>query len=485
MELKDLTTTAELTRKLRTAQTRHEKNPYDLSNVSEICQTLIALKLEEKLLPWAEHALALNPNAPYFVALRALALNLLGRHAEAADAWTRDPSLLTEPAVYLLRRGYSLMMAGEFTRAITLLDEAGRMAASGNAGFLAASKHFLGEAMLKTGDSRGFTHWERRNGDSSSTGNYRPAGIPTWTSETGLNGQRVLITHQLGFGDNFLLAACVDDWLDAGASVMLTCDPQSHALMQASLPHCEVVSARRPTQLHEILPDEVQSHVETFAPQLHATLLHLPLLKSGATISSGYRFQPYIRPPLSKQQIAAEWALHLRAQHPWKKLVGLFWDCDQRHRPELGSIARCWATRRSLPLDAVNWLAENPAVANRVHFVNLHHPLVEPLAGAPARNVSRYLPGIQHFDDTAACIEQLDAVIAVDSGVANLAAMMGTPTCVPVNTSGDWRWGSEGTTSPWINGVTVLRQTREGDWDPVVRDIASWLQATSSPRAVS
>ena len=462
---------------LRATQARYTNDPCNLGVMHDICEMLIALNREDELLLWTERALALNPNSLHFVAMRAFALNLLGRHAEAAETWTRDSSLSDEPALYRLRLGYSLMMAGDLARAIPLLDEARRLAALDNRQILAEAEQYLGEAMLKAGDSRGFTHWLWRNRNPSSAGSYCPVGIPVWAGESDLRGRRVLITHQLGFGDNFLLAACVADWLDAGANVMITCDPQVHSLMQASLPDCEVVIAPRPLRLHEALPDEVQAHIDTFAPQLYATLLHLPLLKAGqkTMTSSEYCFQPYLRAPAVKQLVAGEWVKALRAQHPERKLVGLFWDCYQRHQPELDGAMRRWAARRSLPLDAVNWLVTNSAVADRVHFVNLHHPLVEAAAGTPIGNVSRYLPGIWHFDDTAACIGQLDAVVAVDSAIANLATMMGMPACVPVNTSGDWRWGNGGPGSPWIKDVVVLRQTHEGDWNPVVQNIASWL----------
>ncbi|MBN3816123.1 hypothetical protein G3N57_05610 [Paraburkholderia sp. Se-20369] len=467
--------TVELNHQLRALEARHANNPHDIAIVREICETLIALGRENELLPWADRALALDPHSEAFIGLRAFVLNLLGRHAEAAETWTRDSPSSGEPGLDPLRLGYSLMMAGDLVQAVALLDQARQLAAADNAPFAMEAEHLMGEAMLKAGDPRGFAHWLMRNEDPASGGNYRPAGIPMWNGEADLRGRRVLITHQLGFGDNFLLAACVTDWLEAGASVMITCDPQVHALMQATLPDCEVVSAPRPLRLHEALPEDAQARVDAFAPQLYATLLHLPLLKAGRTVPSGYCFQPYIHAPPEKQQIAEAWGRQLRTQHPGKMLVGLFWDCDQRHRPELSGTQRHWAARRSLPLGAANWLAANPAVADRVHFVNLHHPVVEAVAGTPASNVSCYLPGIWHFDDTAACIAQLDAVVAVDSVVANLAAMMGTPTCVPVHTSGDWRWGSRGTASPWVRDAFVLRQTHEGEWTSVVENIASWL----------
>jgi tetratricopeptide (TPR) repeat protein len=129
------------------AQAKYYSNdPHDIEIVREICEALIALKREDELLLWADRALALSPNAPDFVEMRAYSLNLLGRHAEAADAWARDPSLSGDPALYRVRLGYSLMMAGDLARAIPLLDEARWIAASSNVPILAMAEHLLGEA---------------------------------------------------------------------------------------------------------------------------------------------------------------------------------------------------------------------------------------------------------------------------------------------------------------------------------------------------
>jgi ADP-heptose:LPS heptosyltransferase len=79
------------------------------------------------------------------------------------------------------------------------------------------------------------------------------------------------------------------------------------------------------------------------------------------------------------------------------------------------------------------------------------------------------------FAETAACIEQLDAVIAVDSGVANLSAMLGKLTIVPLNVASEWRWGVEGDTSPWMANLKPLRQTLMGDWRSVIDEAISFL----------
>jgi len=455
----------------------------DISSIFQQCSELYQQARAKELLQCADQALAMRPNEVAFITFRLSALYLLGKYAEAAALWQSAPACRNNPAPYWMQAGYCLMMAGDLKQAIALLRDAQQKAIAGGAQDTAREiDSYLGEAMLKAGDPQGFTHWLRRNdAGMTATGNYCPADIPAWSGEMDLKGKRVLVTHQLGFGDNFLLNACVQDWLDAGATVMISCDAQIHALMQASLPACEVISAPRPLQIHQPLPDALRAPVQAFAPHLHATLLHLPLLKA-ARATAGYRFSPYIRASHAKQQIAAEWAAELRAQHPGKKLVGLFWDCHQRHAPDADHTLRWSATRRSLPLEAINRLVTDPAIASQVHFVSLQHRMVQEEAGSPVGNVSNYLCGIQDFDDTAACIGQLDAALAVDSSVANLALMAGKSTCVPVNTSREWRWGCCTTASPWFDNATILQQTHEGDWEPVVRDIAAWLMQRSGAR---
>jgi hypothetical protein len=467
--------TIDLAQQLRAAQARHVSDPLNIAILQEICALLTALKREEEMLPWADRALAIDPRDAATMTRRAVALYLLGRYAEAADAWTRDHGQQGRPALQRLRLGMTWMMAGDLVRATPLLEEAWQMAASGDLELVASVGFALGEALLKNADPRGFAYWLMRNDVPSGSPSYRPLDIPPWSGESDLRGKRILVTHALGFGDNFLLASRIADWLDAGASVMFTCSPQSHTLIQASLPRCEVISAPSPARLHAPLPDELRTHADRFAPHLHATLLHLPLLKARQAATSGPWFAPYLKPSPHKRRVATAWGRQLRAQCPGKRLAGLFWDCAQRHWPESGAVVRCWAQRRSLPLDAVNQIVQQPRVADCVHFVNLHHPAVAALAGTPVDNVSSYLPGIRDFDDTAACITQLDAVVAVDSSVANLAVMLGVPTCVPTHSSGDWRWGLRDMKSPWIENVTTLRQVHEGDWSTVVPRIQAWL----------
>jgi hypothetical protein len=78
--------------------------------------------------------------------------------------------------------------------------------------------------------------------------------------------------------------------------------------------------------------------------------------------------------------------------------------------------------------------------------------------------------------DTAAVLQQLDLLIAVDSAVANLAGAMGRPVWVALYPVSDWRWLLEGSTTPWYPTARIFRQPRVGDWGTVFEEVAAELR---------
>jgi hypothetical protein len=109
---------------------------------------------------------------------------------------------------------------------------------------------------------------------------------------------------------------------------------------------------------------------------------------------------------------------------------------------------------------------------------------------APLAEISPHLrplnpmPEVRDFADTAAIIENLDLVIAVDTSVAHLAGALDKPIWILSRFDGCWRWLFGRDNSPWYPVVArVYRQKQAGDWGPVVDWIAQDLSrlGTSSP----
>ncbi len=472
------TMTVDPEQQLLQAFVAHARSPADPAPLLQICEALVGVKRDEQMLPWAEKGLALAPHNRGFVHACARALRLLGQHAQAAQTWIDSAPLDWPPLFHEARLGRDLYLSGDTTRAIALLEQVVNAPADDHDPDKLRARKWLAEALLSTGDARGFAHWIWRN--RSDSGNYRYSAVPMWDGQSDLRGERVLVTHQMGYGDQFMLFGSIAHWRAAGAEIMVTCDEPIHSVVEASLAGCRVVAARRPLDQRSPLDESTLPAVEAFAPTMQATLLHLPMLAAHVQPCPEPWFAAWIRAPQLARDQATNWAHTLRAQHPGKALIGVFWDCAQRHNRDMRSKERSWAGLRSLPLAALESLTTNAALERRVHFISLHHPVAEMMGGSPRGNIAHYAPGIMSFGDTAACIEQLDAVISVDSGVANLAVMIGKPTAVLVNPAGEWRWGAAGTRSPWMRDAYVLRQTTIGEWDDVVSRTAAWLMQSQA-----
>jgi ADP-heptose:LPS heptosyltransferase len=72
------------------------------------------------------------------------------------------------------------------------------------------------------------------------------------------------------------------------------------------------------------------------------------------------------------------------------------------------------------------------------------------------------------FADTAALVALMDLVISVDTSIAHLAGALAKPVWVLLPFSPDWRWQRDRADSPWYPSMRLFRQSRPGDWPPVI-----------------
>jgi hypothetical protein len=83
---------------------------------------------------------------------------------------------------------------------------------------------------------------------------------------------------------------------------------------------------------------------------------------------------------------------------------------------------------------------------------------------------------LHDFSDTAALIENLDLVIAVDTSVAHLAGALGKPFWLLNRYNTCWRWLLDRDDSPWYPAARLFRQDAARDWDSVIRRVQAALR---------
>jgi ADP-heptose:LPS heptosyltransferase len=112
-----------------------------------------------------------------------------------------------------------------------------------------------------------------------------------------------------------------------------------------------------------------------------------------------------------------------------------------------------------------------------VHWISLQKELRENDAAALAQcdQIARCGEQLQDFADTAALIDLLDLVIAVDTSVAHLAGAMGKQVWILLPYHADWRWLLDRSDSPWYPTARLFRHDGTRSWSGVIAELRGAL----------
>ena len=163
---------------------------------------------------------------------------------------------------------------------------------------------------------------------------------------------------------------------------------------------------------------------------------------------------PGIDEVVSRKTDALSFDVHL----PLMSLPGIFEDSLEtipKTVPYLGNpthsaqpphkVGLAWAGSGSQPLDrrSIPTTDLAPLLDASVEWHSLQWGQAAP---SPLQDHS---PELTDFAATAELIQSLDLVISVDTAVAHLAGALGKPVWILLSPAPDWRWGHEGSASPW------------------------------------
>lgn len=278
------------------------------------------------------------------------------------------------------------------------------------------------------GDSRG--GWE----DFESRVMPTPATAATrWQGEP-LEGRSVTVIGEQGVGDQFQFLRFVrHPRLQAATKVVVTCQPDAVALLQAA--GFDAVARHAPLQTDVWVP-----------------LLSLPLLLD---VDADWRADSsgsYLTVP----GIARRGATRVQR-------VGIVWAGNPAHRND---------AVRSIPpsmLDAL--LRTHPNVT----FVCLQH-------GVDRHEMPTGAWETPHPGDWLATARELctlDMLMTVDTGIAHLAGALGVPVWIMLPHVPDWRWGAHGNRTPWYPSARIFRQPSRGDWSRVLTNVSAALSGAA------
>lgn len=268
-----------------------------------------------------------------------------------------------------------------------------------------------------------------------------------WQGEA-LDGKRLLLWHEQGFGDTLMMARYLRVLKDRFPTASITAYVPKPLVTLIDRMHC---AAR-------VVPTPAPPDIAPASFDVHCSFMNLParLHTTVATI-------PYAGGYLSADpHQQAAWAKRLSAL-PAGLRVGIAWAGnpllarDHLRSIDFTALRPLWAVR------GVQWISlQKSEAAHALRQLDI--------------TVTDWMADCHDFNATAALVANLDLVITIDSAPAHLAGALGVPTWMLCRHESEWRWMLERTDSPWYASLTLYRQTAPNDWGAVLDRVAHDLQ---------
>jgi tetratricopeptide (TPR) repeat protein len=367
-----------------------------------------------------------------------VALQTLHRFEEAVDAYDRALTADPEGASAWNNRGLALQGLGRFEEAVASFDRAIALKPD------YADAHWnKALVLILLGDyEAGWPLFEWR-WKRSEPGAEKPLdfGAPPWLGQAPIAGKTLLLHAEQGFGDSIQMLRYVPLLAARGAKVTLIA-PEPLIELAATV---EGLGAEPKT-----------GGLMSF--DLHVPLMSLPLAMN-TRLDTVPRDTPYLSVP---ERARAAWSERLGPAK--RRRVGLAWAGNPDHNND---------HNRSLAFDVLR-----PLLDADVEFHSLlktYRPGEREALAADGR-IHDHSAALDSFADTAALIDRMDMVVAVDTSTAHLAGALGKPLLLLLPFIPDCRWGLNRDDSPWYPTARLLRQDAAGDWTGVIRAAAAALR---------
>ncbi|MGA3066213.1 MAG: tetratricopeptide repeat protein [Tepidisphaeraceae bacterium] len=268
----------------------------------------------------------------------------------------------------------------------------------------------------------------------------RQFDLPEWKGED-LQGRRVLIQIEQGYGDLIQFVRYVPMIVDRGGKVVLECHADLVRLIK-SVPGID--------RLVEVGPKP--SDVDLWCP-----MMNLPRI-FGTSLETIPANVPYL---WFQPQLADRWREKIGSDK--RPCVGLVWNGRPNPQP-----------LRSIPIKQLAPLASVPGV----RFVSLQvGDMAKEAADAPAGlEIADWHQDIRDFADTAALMANLDLIITIDTAAAHLAGALARPTWLLLYHKPDWRWMNAQTTCRWYPTMRLFRQESPGNWQKPIQNVVQALR---------
>ncbi len=405
---------------------------------------LLELGRVEDALASCDRAIALQPGTPGFYSNRASILQKLHRLGEALAAV--DQALALNPRLVEAHsnRGCVLQALNRLDEALASFDLAISLKAD-----YAPAQFNKGIIKLLSGNfAEGWRLYEWR-WQADSREYARNFEQPAWLGQWPISGKTLLIHAEQGLGDFVQMCRYASMAEAQGARVILEVPAVLRALMRTLRGNFTVITSGEPLPPFDC----------------HCPAMSLPLAfgTEPATIPASI---PYL---YAEPGASGMWRDQLGKRT--RPRVGLAWSGSAAHKND---------HNRSIPLRLLEPWFRLPL---EFHALQSEFRASDSEAMFGFGNLRVHGDDLRDFADTAALIQEMDLVVAVDTAAAHLAGAMGKPVCILLPFAPDFRWMLHRSDSPWYPGAVLFRQSAPGDWSSVIAGVRGRLEQLPAPGA--
>lgn len=276
-------------------------------------------------------------------------------------------------------------------------------------------------------------------------------GMPEWQGEP-LDGKRILLVHEQGFGDQIQFVRYASTLAGRGASVDV-CVPQTLQLLAQSVPGVHRAWTGTPAGDYDYW-----LYVMSAPAACGTELDTIP-----ATVP--YLFARDVEIQAWKPRVQAAMLADLTREAAGYRNVGIVWGGSPTFYNDRNRSVPLAALKPLFEIEKISWFSLQKGEAARAQLAAL----------AGVAPVHDFTDDLRDYGDTAALIMNLDLVIAVDTSVAHLAGALGKPVWILVPANGEWRWLEKRADSPWYPTARLFRQREVGDWQAAIDELRDAL----------
>jgi Tfp pilus assembly protein PilF len=262
--------------------------------------------------------------------------------------------------------------------------------------------------------------------------NLRLPSTPRWD---GHRVPRLLVVAEQGLGDAILFSRFVQDAAGRADEVTLVCPDSLVGLLGRSLGFTCVSDQSAAWPQHDA----------------HVPLMSLPfVLGLGATAVASRPAYLTVDPRRREH-----WASLIESPSSRPLRIGVVTATSVAHSTEENP----WTRRSCEPSELLPILQVEGVEA---YDLNLGQAAAQARAALPSL---LELPGrLEDFDDTAAVVSLLDAVVSVDTACAHVAGAIGTCSFVLLPPAPDWKWQTHEPHPPWYESTRLVHRDFHGQW---------------------